>query len=168
MAPQVDRALEELPEETRLVLIQHYLEGRSQKEIAAERGVGQSTVSRQIANGIAGLRTKLKKAGVVATVGALAVLLAQNALQKSKRNAWQVEPKVLAGMFGESVLWTVPLIGASMEVWSCGCLVSVNLSICGSVNPWYLSFCRADLSSSFSKSPDEPPVRARSADRYSC
>ena len=40
IAPRVDQALEELPQDLRVALVHHYLEGRSQTEIAAELGVG--------------------------------------------------------------------------------------------------------------------------------
>jgi len=40
----------------------------------------------------------------------VAVLLIQHVLSREK---WTAEPKALAGMFGESVLWTTPLIAMS-------------------------------------------------------
>ena len=40
----------------------------------------------------------------------IAVLLIQHIVSRDK---WTAEPKVLAGMFGESILWTIPLIAMS-------------------------------------------------------
>lgn len=39
------------------------------------------------------------------------VLLAQHVFQKRPKAPWKIQPKVLAGMFGESILWMIPLIG---------------------------------------------------------
>lgn len=55
---------------------------------------------------LGGMRTYLPPIVVVA------VLLWQQAASEEKgRGKWRVQPRVLAGMLGESVFWTVPLIG---------------------------------------------------------
>jgi|GEM_PF-705613 len=79
LAPYVDEALEGLPERLRVPIILHYLQGHTQAQVAAELGVHQSTVSRQLENGILALREHLKKAGVIASAAALGVLLTDNA-----------------------------------------------------------------------------------------
>ena len=79
IAPHVDEALEQLPEELRVPLLLGYLNERSQSQIAEELGVSQSTVSRRIEKGIDELRSKLKRAGVIVSVAALGALLAENA-----------------------------------------------------------------------------------------
>jgi len=79
MAPHVDRALDELPDELRLVLIEHFLQQRTQAEIAGQLGVSPATVSRRVDSGIEVLRKKLKKAGVVVSAAVLAALLTENA-----------------------------------------------------------------------------------------
>ncbi len=48
IAPSIDAALAELPEESRLAVVLYYLEGRSQAEVAAELAINQSTVSRRL------------------------------------------------------------------------------------------------------------------------
>ena len=50
--PLVDLALEELPEELRTPLLLHYLENRSQSDVASQLDVHQSTVSRRIQEGL--------------------------------------------------------------------------------------------------------------------
>ncbi len=80
IAPLVDGALAELPEELRLPVVIYYLEGRSQAEVAEELGVTQATVSRRLEAGVAALREKLKVAGVMAPSVALPALLAQHAI----------------------------------------------------------------------------------------
>ena len=72
LAPLVDEALEGLPELLREPLVRHYLEGRSQGDIAAGLGVSQSTVSRRIERALDGLRATLRERGVIASAAVLA------------------------------------------------------------------------------------------------
>lgn len=80
MEVQVDEILEDLPSELREVLIKHYLERRSQTDIASELGLSCATVSRRIDAALGVLRDKLKTAGVVASVAILASFFAQHAV----------------------------------------------------------------------------------------
>ena len=105
IAPHVDRALEELPDDLRVPLVLHYVEARSQKEIADELGVNQSTVSRRIDSGLAELRGKLAKAGIVASVAVLGALLAENAASAA--------PATLAASLGKMALAGVGEAGAA-------------------------------------------------------
>lgn len=41
------------------------------------------------------------------------VLLSQQVLHRPAADRWKIRPNVLAGMFGESILWMIPLIGLS-------------------------------------------------------
>jgi RNA polymerase sigma factor (sigma-70 family) len=77
--PVVDEVLMELPEELRMVLVEHFLEGRSQAEVAKSRGVSQATVSRRIDAGLQQMRDRLRARGVVSWAG-LAGLLEANAV----------------------------------------------------------------------------------------
>jgi RNA polymerase sigma factor (sigma-70 family) len=75
LAAFVDELIDKLPEELRIPLVLHYLEGRTQSDVAAEIGVEQSTISRRLAQGVEQLRQNLAKAGIVASVGGLTALL---------------------------------------------------------------------------------------------
>jgi RNA polymerase sigma factor (sigma-70 family) len=77
----VDQAMNELDEQTREILIQHFLEGRPMTDIAAEIGISQPTVSRRVETGVATLRKKLHNRGIIVAGAALATLLLQNAAQ---------------------------------------------------------------------------------------
>jgi RNA polymerase sigma factor (sigma-70 family) len=72
VSPVVDEALAELPSDTRALLVERFLRGRSQTEMAEERGTSQATLSRQINNGLEQLRRLLRDKGVV--VAAIAPL----------------------------------------------------------------------------------------------
>lgn len=80
LEPMLDEAMDELPQETKAVLIARFFRGRTQQQIAAELRVSQSTVSRAIDNGIAELRSKLRSRGVICGVG-LAALLSTHGVQ---------------------------------------------------------------------------------------
>jgi len=77
----VDVGLRELEPELRNVLILHFLEGRTTREIALAQGTSQATVSRRIGAGVEQLRAKLRRRGVLVAVGALSALLGDNAVQ---------------------------------------------------------------------------------------
>lgn len=78
IAPHVDTALDELPAELRLVLIEHFLRRRTQAEIAEELGVSGATVSRRVDAGTKLLSEKLKKAGVIISGALLASLIVEH------------------------------------------------------------------------------------------
>lgn len=78
LSPHLDKALEELPDELRLVVIEHFLQRRTQAEIAKELGVSAMTVSRRVDRGIDELRKKLEKAGVIVSAVLLASLVAEH------------------------------------------------------------------------------------------
>ena len=68
-----------LPKRLREVVIAHYLEGRSQREMAEDSGEHQSTISRRLDKGVDELRRHLSKAGVAISAAAFALLLTENA-----------------------------------------------------------------------------------------
>jgi len=79
ISPRLDQALEELPEDIRIPLVLFHLHKRTHKEVAKELGIGRSTVIRRLQEGLRKLRIKLKKAGIVITGAALALLVSENA-----------------------------------------------------------------------------------------
>jgi RNA polymerase sigma factor (sigma-70 family) len=81
VSPHVDVALRELDAQLREVLILHFLEGRSTREIAVAQGTSQATVSRRIGCGVEQLRTTLQRHGIIVGAGALSTLLGDNAVQ---------------------------------------------------------------------------------------
>jgi RNA polymerase sigma-70 factor (ECF subfamily) len=62
----VDEAIAELPDDLRVAVTEHFLCGRSQVELAASRGVSQSTISRRVDAGLARIRERLNKRGIAA------------------------------------------------------------------------------------------------------
>jgi hypothetical protein len=82
--PIVDELLDRLPDELRLPMVMHYLDGLSQSDVAAALGVNQSTISRRLSNGVDALREALIDRGITyslapALAGALEKLVADKA-----------------------------------------------------------------------------------------
>lgn len=79
LGPQVDEAIDALPDELRISLIMYYLEGRKQEEIAERMGVARSTVWANIQRSLEVLRGRLKDTEVSRVAApALGALLASN------------------------------------------------------------------------------------------
>jgi RNA polymerase sigma factor (sigma-70 family) len=75
LSPMVDQALSEMPEEPRMLLMQHFLLGKSQSDLAEELNVSPSTICRRIQQGLEDMRVRLRLKGVYALPAALAALL---------------------------------------------------------------------------------------------
>ncbi len=72
-------ALRELPDDLRLPMMMHYVDGQSQRDVAAELGVNQSTISRRMQDALQQLRERLTQAGYAATAPAMMVLMQEHA-----------------------------------------------------------------------------------------
>ncbi|MCX5638895.1 MAG: sigma-70 family RNA polymerase sigma factor [Planctomycetota bacterium] len=81
LSPCIDEVLEELDDQTRGIIVQHFFEGQTTSNIASKLSLSQPTISRRIEAGVAKLREKLQRRGIVVTVAALAALLVENAAQ---------------------------------------------------------------------------------------
>lgn len=77
----VDDAVSSLPERLRLPIVLHYLEARTQEEVAAQLRVSQPAVSQRLAKGLELLRKRLKRQGFVASCAALAALFSAHAVE---------------------------------------------------------------------------------------
>jgi RNA polymerase sigma factor (sigma-70 family) len=75
----VDRAIEDLPEEMRVPVVLHFLEGRTLEDTAERIGIGKSTTSDRLEKGIEGIRKSLARRGVRTAPALLAGWLASRA-----------------------------------------------------------------------------------------
>jgi RNA polymerase sigma factor (sigma-70 family) len=64
ISPQVDAALDELPEPARTLLTRHFLQGTPQADLAAEMNVSAATISRKIKTAVQELRKRLRQKGI--------------------------------------------------------------------------------------------------------
>jgi RNA polymerase sigma factor (sigma-70 family) len=83
LSPCVDQAMTELPEELRMLLVEHYLMGRSQAELAERTGLSAATISRRVHQGLEELRRHLRLKGVYALPAVLAGLLCHVAARQA-------------------------------------------------------------------------------------
>lgn len=83
ISPYVDEALNALDDETREMLVCHYLEGRSMTELAETLGISRATISRRIDSGLNLLRSHLQRRGVLVAAAGLSALLAENTAQSA-------------------------------------------------------------------------------------
>lgn len=79
LEPHVDAALEELPEQLRAILIDHFLQGLTQHEISERAGISQSTVSRLLGKALSEMRNNLQRKGVLCGTGLGALLTTHSA-----------------------------------------------------------------------------------------
>ncbi len=73
ISPEVDRAIDALPDDLKTHVILYFLRGLSVPEIAMETGLNRSMIERRLQVGIRRLRADLSKGGRVVLAGVLAV-----------------------------------------------------------------------------------------------
>lgn len=81
LSVQIDEALNQLDSGSRDILIEHYLENRSTREIAQRKGVSQATVSRRANAALQTLRKRLGTPGLAITSAVLSSMFADNSAQ---------------------------------------------------------------------------------------
>jgi len=133
VAPYVDEALETLPEDLRAPLVMHFLEGKTQAEVAEQLGVNQSTISRLIGKGTYELRVRLKKMGVVASVAVLVGLLNQSAATAAPPTLTTALGKMALAGVGEAGTGAAAGGGGIAAAAGTGVSVSGNLGVLVSV-----------------------------------
>jgi len=82
LSGHVDKALEKLNRPLRAMLLDHFMAGKTETQIARDRGISQATVSRHINDGLSQLRGILKRQGaLVAGAAALSTMLMESSVQ---------------------------------------------------------------------------------------
>ncbi len=114
LSRHVDEELNKLDNETREILVAHFLQGRTTREIAMAHGVSQATVSRRVDAGVTQLRATLRKRGILVAAATLSVLLGKNAVQAAPQTLMTELGKMalvgghaVAGAAGASTINTI-------------------------------------------------------------
>jgi hypothetical protein len=89
-------ALDEMDDESRELLVRHFLQGTAQADLAEEIGVSAATMSRRVKHAVAELRRHLAGRGVNVAPGVLMLMCA--------RNGGAVAPKVLMAQLGKMAM----------------------------------------------------------------
>ncbi len=105
LSASVDEGLNALDAEMREILVAHFLEGRTTRQIASAMGISQATVSRRIDAGVTALRRILQARGLLVAIGALGTLLSENAAQAA--------PAALMSELGKMALAGAPAAAAA-------------------------------------------------------
>jgi hypothetical protein len=106
ISDQVDEALEELPDELRHVLVAHFLQRRSQTELAAEMGVSTATMSRRVNEGVTAIRKRLSRTGFVLSVFSLGVVMMEHTAQAAPQTLVSSLGKMaIFGPAADATLW---------------------------------------------------------------
>jgi len=77
----IDEALNQLDSARRDILIEHYLENRSMRDIALRKGISQATVSRKANTALQMLRKRLGALGLVVSTTVMSDMLAESSAQ---------------------------------------------------------------------------------------
>ena len=78
LVPVIDECIAELPEEDRELLVQHYFTGRTQVDLAAERGVSRQATTKRLRRIVDTLRQDLRGKGVTVSAAILGAFLAES------------------------------------------------------------------------------------------
>lgn len=168
ICPYVDEALDRLDDQTRALLVDHFLEGRSMTALAEELSVSRPTVSRRIESGLARLRAQLHKQGVTVAVAGLSTLLAENAAQSAP--VWLIPQLGKVSLVGAEVALASGSGGAvsTSSLVSGGVLAAVNTKLVVAVSVVCIvgvGLLTYTVSSGPPQIPASPPVVARSSAR---
>jgi len=81
ISPLVDETLAEMPDETRVLLVRHFLQGHNQCALAGELRTSPATVSRRIKSAVDDLRARLNKKGVIIAAALLVTMMRDHGAQ---------------------------------------------------------------------------------------
>lgn len=120
ISPYVDEALSALDDETREMLVCHYLEGRSMTELAETLGISRATVSRRVDSGLNLLRAHLQGRGLLVATATLSTLLAENTARSA--------PAALLQQLGKMAIFGAEATSAAVASTSSSIVVTTGLA----------------------------------------
>ena len=142
LAPLVDQALADLPEEERLPLVLHFLQGLPRAEVAAQLGCDRTTISRRLTRGIASLRERLGRTGIRTTAVLLSGLLAANAMESAPPACLAAATKMALAGIGTTAPMPIAatVAPALIGIKTVAVLVTVAATICALAGAaWHLA-----------------------------
>jgi|GEM_PF-3035614 len=103
LQPFIDRALNGLSDDLRLPIVLHYLQGKSQQQVADQLGVNQATMSRRLQRGVEQLRKRLQSFGLMTTIAAVTSFFGENTAQAASTSLTASLAKIGIGGVGVTV-----------------------------------------------------------------
>lgn len=160
ISPAIDAALDDLDDDSRALLVRHFLQGAPQADLAAEAGVSAATMSRRVKHAIAELRESLSGKGVSVAPSVLVMLCARNAMEAAPQALLTELGKMAmvsgvaakANAIGFIPHWAaaMPVIPSPMQVYRVVAREWPRVSLCAAVGLGvylalpYIPFIRAD------------------------
>jgi len=103
LSGHVDEALEELDAPLKRLLLDYFLAGKTNTQIAQEQGISQATVSRRVHQGLKQLRGILRRRGLLLTSTALGTMLLENTAQAVPKTVLtELGKMAMVGMAGKA------------------------------------------------------------------
>lgn len=138
MRRQLDACLDVLPDRYRLPLVLHYLEGRSQAEVAETLGMSVSTFTSTLSRARDRLREIMTRRGVLAPAALLVLVLGETAAQDAAGSSLVFTDGMTAGSavsssareLAEIHLRGSSVLGAGTIVGTCAAIVAGILAVC--------------------------------------
>ena len=127
LSPYVDEELDKLDDQTREVLIQHFFEGRTTRDIGAGMRISQATVSRRVESGVTRLRDSLSRRGIIVTIPLLGSLLGSSAAESAPAFVLGELGKI--AIVGAQAAALAPAATSAAQVAAGGILTGVKLKI---------------------------------------
>ncbi len=128
--PHLDEAIAALPERLRTPVVQRFLEGRTQEQVARDLGVARSTAQHRIERGVEAIRRFLRKRGIVASSALLASLLTSNAVEAAPSTlVASLGERAVAGHVSASAGASVPTISFLSNGLGKGIVVAAAVSL---------------------------------------
>ncbi len=108
LSPLIDEALNELPPSTRTLLVEHFLMGKTQRQLANQMNTSTATISRRISRGLSELRKHLEGKGLVLAIATLM------ALSCNAANAAHPVPAALSRELGKMSMVSGQTVGVGL------------------------------------------------------
>lgn len=135
LSPEIDTALSELPEEFRLLLIAHYLQGRPQNELATEAGTSAATMSRRIRTAVTALQQKLRGRGLNLAPLALMGFMHDHAMQGVPMSLTSQLAKMTMVSGAHALLRPAAICTKPSLAWTIGWILGASL-VMGALAAW--------------------------------
>ncbi len=112
LAPHIDAALDQLPEDAREILVRHFLYQQTLSDLAEEAGVSKATMTRRCRDALEKMRTQLARRGLLSAAAGLTALFASRPADAA--------PSTLKLTLGKMALGSSVSTGSSLALSGAG------------------------------------------------
>lgn len=127
----LDDSIEELPTPQRKLILQHFFEGQTQKQLAAQERVSQPMISKRMTNAIEALRRGLARRGCALPAAGVATLLSVEMARSEVAPSVTEKFKLVGQTAIQAHARTLGLHAAKVAVLAHGKLLIAAAAVCG-------------------------------------